>query len=66
MKDVQFVVNEAGEKTAVQIPLEQYEAFTEYMEDEDAARASRESKGDSGRPFHEVLAEMRAAGEVDV
>ena len=46
MKDVQYVVNEAGERTAVQISLKQYEAFWRTIEDFHlaAARVARESK----------------------
>jgi hypothetical protein len=45
------------------VPIEEYE---EMMEDLAMGRAARESKGQSGRPFEDVVKELRAAGEIDV
>jgi len=65
MKDVQFVVNEAGERTAVQISLQQYEAFLEYMEDLHLARVARESKDEETIPWEQIKAEMIAEGTLE-
>jgi len=62
-KDLQFVTDAEGHKTAVIVPIEEYE---EMMEDLAMGRAARESKGQSRRPFEDVAKELRAAGEIDV
>ncbi len=62
-KNVQYVTDAAGEKTAVILPLAEYE---ELMEDLHLGRVARESKDEERRPFAEVVAEMRHAGEIDV
>ncbi len=60
---VQFVTDTDGHKTAVILPIEDYE---EMMEDLQMGRAARESKGDSRREFEDVVKELRSAGEIDV
>ena len=62
-KNVQFVVAGEGHKTAVILPIEDYE---EMMEDLQMGQAARDSKDEPRRPFSEVVDEMRAAGEIDV
>ena len=62
-KNVQFVVDGEGHKTAVIVPIEHYE---EMMEDLHMAQAARDSKDEPRRPLREVVDEMRAAGEIDV
>lgn len=62
-KNVQFVTDAEGHKTAVILPIEDYE---DMMEDLEIGRAARESKGGPRRPFEEVVKELRAAGEIDV
>ena len=61
--NVQYVTNQAGEKTAVILPIEEYE---ELLEDLHLIRVASESKDEPRRPFNEVVDEMRAAGEIDV
>ncbi|MGH9432173.1 MAG: hypothetical protein ACRD3T_11580 [Terriglobia bacterium] len=61
--NVQFVTDTEGRKTAVILPIEEYE---EMMEDLQMGRAARESKGDPRRPFEEVVQELRSADEIDV
>ena len=61
--NVQYVTNQAGEKTAVILPIEEYE---ELLEDLHLIRVAAESKNEPRRPFDEVVDEMRAAGEIDV
>ena len=62
-KNVQFVVDGEGHKTAVILPIEDYE---EMMEDLHLGQAARDSKDEPRRRFSEVVDEMRTAGEIDV
>lgn len=64
--DYQYVVNAAGETTGVLLSPRAFEAYEEYLIDEAMAQAVRDSKGEVGRPLEDVMAEMRAAGEIDV
>jgi PHD/YefM family antitoxin component YafN of YafNO toxin-antitoxin module len=61
--NVQFVTNASGKRTAVILPIEEYE---ELLEDLQLIRIAEESKDEPRRPFGEVVEEMRAAGEIDV
>jgi PHD/YefM family antitoxin component YafN of YafNO toxin-antitoxin module len=62
-ESVQFIVDAEGRKTAVILPIEEYE---EMLEDLHLGRVARESKNEPRRPFNEVVEEMRSAGEIDV
>lgn len=62
-KNLQFITDTQGNKTAVILPIEEWE---EMMEDLHLSRIARESKDEERRPFQEVVEEMRAAGEIDV
>jgi hypothetical protein len=62
-KALQFVTDADGNKTAVILPIEEYE---ELMEDLHLARVWRESKDEECIPFSEVLEELRATGKIDV
>lgn len=62
-KNVQFVTDAEGHKTAVILSIEDYE---DLMEDLGIGRAARESKDGPRRPFEEVVKELHAAGEIDV
>ena len=62
-RNVQFIVDSDGNRTAVVLPLDEYE---EMLEDLHIGRAARESKDEPRRPFSEIVDEMRAAGEIDV
>ncbi len=62
-KNVQYVTDAEGQKTAVILPLDEYE---ELIEDLHLGRVARESKDEERRPFAEVVEEMRQAGEIDV
>ncbi len=62
-KNVQFVIDTDGHKTAVILPIEEYE---EMMEDLQIGRAARESKAEPRRPFEEVVKELRSSDEIDV
>jgi PHD/YefM family antitoxin component YafN of YafNO toxin-antitoxin module len=62
-KNVQYVTDAEGQKTAVILPIEEYE---EMLEDLHLGRAARESHDETRRPFAEVVEELRASGEIDV
>jgi len=62
-KNVQFVTDAEGQKTAVIVPIDEYE---ELLEDLHLGRVARESRDEQRRPFAEVVEEMRQAGEIDV
>lgn len=62
-KNVQFVTDAEGHKTAVILPIEEYE---DMMDDLAMGRAARESKAEPRRPLEDVVKELRAAGEIDV
>lgn len=62
-RNVQFVTDANGERTAVILPLEEYE---ELLEDLHVTRVAEETKDETTRPFAEVLEELREAGEIDV
>ena len=62
-ESVQFIIDAEGRKTAVILPIEEYE---EMLEDLHLGRVARESKNEPRRPFAKVVEEMRSAGEIDV
>lgn len=66
VKDLQFVTDAEGRKTGVFLPIDQYEAFQEWLEDMDVAEAARKSVNEPTRPFNELVSEMQAAYEIDV
>jgi PHD/YefM family antitoxin component YafN of YafNO toxin-antitoxin module len=62
-RNVQYVTDANGERTAVILPLDEYE---ELLEDLHVTRVAQETKDDPGRPLKEVVGELRTAGEIDV
>jgi PHD/YefM family antitoxin component YafN of YafNO toxin-antitoxin module len=62
-KNVQYVTDEEGHKTAVILPIDEYE---EMLEDLHLGGVARESRQEPRRPFAEVVEELRVAGEIDV
>jgi PHD/YefM family antitoxin component YafN of YafNO toxin-antitoxin module len=62
-ESVQFIIDAEGRKTAVILPIEEYE---EMLEDLHLGRVARESKSEPRRPIAQVVEEMRSAGEIDV
>lgn len=62
-RNVQSIVDSDGNRTAVVLPVEDYE---EMLEDLDIGRVARESKSERRRPLSEVVDDMRAAGEINV
>ncbi len=65
-KNIQFVTDIDGHKTGVVLPMDQYEAFQDWLDDMDVADAARRTADEPTRPFADVVAEMRAAYELDV
>ncbi len=63
MTNVQYITDAAGHKTAVILPIEEYE---EMLEDLHFGEVARQSKYESKRDFKKVLEEMRESGEIDV
>lgn len=63
MTNVQYITDAAGHKTAVILPIADYE---EMLEDLHFGGVARESKDEPKRDFTEVLEEMRENGEIDV
>lgn len=67
VKDVQFVHDAEGRKTAALVPLDLYEAFEDLWEDQHLARAARVALSDEERiPWDQVKAELIAEGKLDV
>ena len=64
--DFQYVTDTKGEMTGVLLSPKAFEAFEEYMIDKAMIEAAQESKNEVGRPLEEFIAELRAAGEIDV
>lgn len=62
-KSRQYVTDAEGQRTAVIVPIDEFE---EMMEDLHLGRVARESKSELRRPFMEMVEEMRQAGEIDV
>lgn len=61
-RNVQYVTNESGERTAVIMPIEEYE---ELLEDLHVTRVAEETKNEPRRLFVDVADELREAGEID-
>lgn len=60
-KNVQFVTDADGHKTAVILPIEEYE---DMMDELAMGRAARESKAETCRLYKDVVKEWRAAGDI--
>ena len=63
MTDLQYVTDATGQKTAVILPIEEYE---ELLEDLHFGEAARDAVDEPKKGLDELLSEMRAAGEIDV
>jgi hypothetical protein len=59
MKNVQFITDEEGNRTAVILPIDEYEHL---LEDLHLIRVYEESRDEPRRSFAEVVEEMRQAG----
>lgn len=61
-RNVQFITDANGERTAVILPLEEYE---ELLEDLHVTRVAEETKDDELIPWKEVKAELISEGKLD-
>ncbi len=62
-RNVQFITDGEGNKTAVILPIDEYE---EMIEDLHMGQVARESKDEPRRLFVDLVEELRAANEIDV
>ncbi len=62
-RNVQYITDANGERTAIILPLDEYQ---ELLEDMHVIRVAEETKDDPVRPLSEVVEELRNAGEIDV
>jgi len=62
-RNVQYITDANGERTAIILPLDEYQ---ELLEDMHVIRVAEETKNDPVRPLSEVVEELRNAGEIDV
>lgn len=63
MTDLQYIIDAAGQKTAVILPIDEFE---EMLEDLHFGQVARESVAEPVRDFDELLTEMRSTDEIDV
>jgi len=63
MTNVQYITDTNGHRTAVVLPIEEYE---EMLEDLHLSDVYRSTKDEPKRDFLEVVEEMRRDGEIDV
>lgn len=63
MQNLQYITDANGLKTAVVLPIEEYE---EMIEDLHLSEAYRASKEEPKRDFLELVEEMRRTDEIDV
>lgn len=63
MSSLQYITDASGFKTAVVLPIEDYE---ELIEDLRLTEAYQTSKTEPKRDFLELVEEMRRDGEIDV
>jgi len=62
-RNVQYLTNETGERTAVVMPIAEYE---ELLEDLHLTRIARDTSDEPTRPLSEFVKELRVEGEIDV
>ena len=60
----QFLVNEKGERTAVMLPIGEYEELLELAEDAEALREADEALGELERGEDEVIPIQQALREI--
>jgi len=65
-KSRQFVVDEKGERTAVILPIREYDALVEAAQDLEDIRAADEARAEGGEPIplEVVEARLRAEGKL--
>ena len=62
LKNIQYVTDASGKRTAVIMPLEDYENL---LEDCHVIAAAYESRNEPCIPLSEVIEELRAEGKID-
>ena len=62
LKNIQYVTDASGKRTAVIIPLEEYENL---LEDIHVTAAAYESRNEPCIPLSKVIEELRAEGKMD-
>jgi len=62
-RNVQYVTDANGERTAVILPLDEYE---ELLEDLHVIRVAEETKDEPRIPWEQVKAELVSEGKLDV
>jgi hypothetical protein len=62
LKNVQYVTDANGERTAVILPLDEYE---ELLEDLHVIRVAEETKDEPRIPWEQVKAELESEGKLD-
>ena len=60
--NIQYVADANGKRIAVILPIEEYENL---LEDFHVIAAAYETRNEPLIPFEDVLAELRAVGEID-
>ena len=61
-QNIQYITNARGERTAVILPIEDYENL---LEDFHLIAAAYEAKDEPRIPFSEVVEQLRAEGKMD-
>ena len=61
-RNIQYITDSNGKRTAVIIPLEDYE---DLLEDLHVTSAALDSRDEPCIPFSEVVEELRAEGKID-
>ncbi len=61
-KNLQYVTDERGERTAVIVPIEEYQ---ELLEDLHVTRIAEETKNEERIPWKQVKAELVSEGKLD-
>lgn len=61
-RNVQYITNENGQRTAVIMPIEEYE---ELLEDLHVTRIAKETKDDERIPWEQVKTELVSEGKLD-
>lgn len=62
-KDIQYVTDVNGKRIAIILPIEDYENL---LEDLNVIAAAYETRNEPIRPLEDVIADWRAAGEIDI
>ncbi len=60
----QFIINEAGERTAVVLPIEEYEELLERLQDAEALRVADEALAEIERGEDEIIPLEQALREI--